>query len=160
MEIYIGKNNIPAQIDEEDLHLFEKKGNYFSVTNHGYVRIMVRSGMYPNGYYKYSNYYLHRLVMDAQVGLQVDHINGDRLDNRKENLRLCTNASNSRNSVKKKGNYKGVHYNKNRRKWVAQITKDYKCYTIGSFNDEVDAARAYNNKAKEFYGEFAKLNNV
>jgi hypothetical protein len=90
----------------------------------------------------------------------VDHINQNKLDNRRENLRGNSHSGNSHNSFKKKegatSQYKGVCFKKNR--WNSEITKDKKYYYIGSFNTEREAAIAYNNKAKELYGEFACLN--
>lgn len=113
MEILIGRKNTPVLIDEEDLHLTKRKGYYLSIASHGYVRIMNQIGVYEKtGYGKYANDYLHRLIMKAPKHLEVDHINGNRLDNRKSNLRLCKGVSNARNRPQHKGNYKGVHFSK------------------------------------------------
>lgn len=109
--------------------------------------------------------YLHHLVMGKpEEGFEVDHINGNPLDNRKENLRFCTRMQNSHNTRNKAGRHKGVHYNKKnenlstKKVWTAQITKDYRIHHIGSFTSENEAALAYNEKAKELYGEYARLN--
>ena len=95
------------------------------------------------------------------LGTHVDHINGDRLDNRRFNLRLCTNQQNQMNKTKRVGSssrFKGVYFQKTSRKWVAAIQKDRKLKHIGLFSDELDAARAYDAAAKEAFGEFAWLN--
>ena len=104
---------------------------------------------------------LHRLLMDPPKGMVIDHINHNGLDNRRENLRICTRAENSRNRGKQKNNtsgYKGVCWYKRDKKWRAQIKKDSKKIHIGYFDIIEDAARAYDAKAKELFGEFAHLN--
>jgi hypothetical protein len=96
---------------------------------------------------------------------EVDHINHNPLDNRKENLRICTRRENSRNRTKGKfikrpsSRYKGVSFDKKLNKWIAAIGLDTMIY-IGCFTTEEDAAFAYNIKAKEIFGEFACLNEV
>jgi len=97
---------------------------------------------------------------------EVDHINGDGLDNRRQNLRWCSHAENRRNEPRRKTNktvsaYKGVfrHKAKNR-PFRAQIKVNGKCLWLGAFATEKDAARAYNDAAKEHFGEFAYLNTI
>ena len=104
--------------------------------------------------------YMHRIIMGAKRGQKVDHINGDGLYNLRENLRFCTDSQNFQNGRKRKGctsQYKGIYWDKDAMKWRAQICSDRNRY-IGSFDDEVEAAKAYDAKAAEFFGEFAKLN--
>lgn len=109
-----------------------------------------------------ATFYLHREIMNAQKGQIIDHINGDKLDNRKSNLRFCTDFENTKNRDKSNGNYtskyKGVYLDKKRNKWIAQITYNYKAINLGGFDTQEKAAQAYNEKAKELYKEFAKLN--
>ena len=103
--------------------------------------------------------YMARLIMDAPDGIEIDHINGDRLDNRRCNLRLCTHRQNLRNRKRQdngSSRYKGVH--KSAGKWRAMIGYDGKLYHLGYFADEEEAARAYNAAATEHFGEFARLN--
>lgn len=105
--------------------------------------------------------YVHRFVMNAKKGEQIDHINGNTLDNRKRNLRFCTNSQNASNKEKQINNtsgYKGVCYDKAKNKWKAQIAKHNKNYFIGLFDNKEQAAIAYNKKAIELHGEFARLN--
>ena len=102
---------------------------------------------------------MHRVVMNAPVGKQVDHINHNGLDNRKINLRLCTATQNKANRLKPlggKSKYKGVSLT--RCGWDAKIECKGKRYYLGSFKDEVDAAKAYDKAACELFGEFACLN--
>lgn len=108
--------------------------------------------------------YMHRLVMQAQPGREVDHINGATLDNRRENLRLCTHGDNIRHMRKPHRNstsrYRGVYLNKKSRRWIAQIRWNRKAMFLGSFASEDEAALFYNAKASEYYGEYATLNIV
>jgi hypothetical protein len=105
--------------------------------------------------------YMHLEIMSAPDGMEVDHMNGNGLDNRRENLRLCTRAQNRMNSVKRIGKsstFKGVYWHKNCRKWRASLKLDGKEIHIGYFNTELEAAEAYDEKALELFGEFAKPN--
>lgn len=90
-----------------------------------------------------------------------DHINHDTLDNRRENLRICTTSQNNMNRTKsanKSSTYKGVCWYYRSNKWMARIKHNDTRYHLGYFEDEIDAARAYNKKAVELFGPFAKLN--
>jgi hypothetical protein len=103
--------------------------------------------------------YMHREIMKTPKGMKTDHINGKGLDNRRENLRICTHAENMANQKIRRDNtsgYKGVTRDKN--KWVAQIKKDKILLRIGLFSNPIEAARAYDKSALENFGEFAKLN--
>lgn len=97
---------------------------------------------------------MHRIIM-GNSGLFVDHINGNRLDNRKSNLRLCTQADNNKNN-KGRGKYKGAYFRNN--KWHSSIKVNGKSIHIGTFASEVNAAQAYNFAAEKYHGEFANYN--
>lgn len=105
---------------------------------------------------------LHRFILNiTDRKVAVDHINGNTLDNRKENLRICSWSENLRNSNKHKDSkslYKGIFYNKLNKNWRSRIFKDGKSYEIGSFKTDIEAAQAYDSKAIELFGKFAKLN--
>lgn len=103
---------------------------------------------------------MHRLIMDAADGLDVDHINGDTIDNRRSNLRVCSRSENMMNQRKTRGTskYKGVYWNAERKKWMARLKIDKKTIFLGRFLSQEDAALAYNNAATQYFGEFARLN--
>jgi hypothetical protein len=97
---------------------------------------------------------MHREIMCVLPGLEIDHINGDGLDNRKVNLRVCTHAENARNrgpNKKSQSRYKGVHFFKG--KWVALITYKKQRFYLGRFRTEEEAAESYKKKAEELYGK-------
>lgn len=132
-----------------------------------------RTGFYAGrcekikGTRKVRHFLMHREMLSAPKGIQVDHVNGDRLDNRRENLRLCNNRQNARNQRKRKGcrsKYKGVYRVyvavNGQENWCANIClKDRRLY-LGYFKTQKEAALAYNEAAKQHYGEFARLNKV
>lgn len=104
---------------------------------------------------------LHRFIMDTPGGKQTDHINGNTLDNRRSNLRICTCSENMRNQRPQTcgtSNYKGVHWHKATGKWAARITLDGKSKHLGCFGSELDAAEAYDRAAMSMYGDFARTN--
>ncbi len=105
---------------------------------------------------------MHREVLNDPPGMIVDHINHNGLDNRKANLRIVTkeqNLWNSRKNISSRASrYKGVSFCKRDKRWRAHITYKKKRTFIGSFLDEQAAAKAYDEKAKQLFGEFAFLN--
>lgn len=107
------------------------------------------------------NVKMHRQITAAPRHLVCDHINHNGLDNRKANLRLCTTWQNSLNQRPRRGGtsrYKGVHYYKAGKLFRACITYNSKRIHLGQFKYEIDAAKAYDKKAKELFGKFAFLN--
>lgn len=122
------------------------------------------------GYRKYSTLYMHNLLMCPPSGYEVDHKNRNGLDNRKDNLRYASRSQNNQNKKMRhiyKGKptssrFKGVFYdNKCKNKnWKAQIIYNKKIIRLGRFDTEIEAAKAYNKKAKELFGEFAFYNDT
>lgn len=103
---------------------------------------------------------MHREIMNAPGDMEVDHINGDGLDNRKANLRLATRAQNLRNTHRQKGRtgYRGIYWHKRNQMFHAAIKCDGKKHSLGYYYDAEHAARAYDYAAYHLHGEFAALN--
>lgn len=105
--------------------------------------------------------FLHRLLMGVtDPKLVVDHINGDTLDNRRKNLRVCTSAQNVRNCKKSRRNtsgFKGVSLAKSTGKWLAYISVNMRNKYLGSFATPEEAHAAYCEAAKKYHGEFARF---
>ena len=112
------------------------------------------------GTWKDNYVYLHKLILKAPAGLVIDHKNGIKLDNRRSNLRICTQAQNCINSSVRSNSqsgYKGVaRCGKNT--WSAQIAYDGKPVWLGTYPNIEGAARAYDKAALELYGDFARTN--
>lgn len=140
-------------MDAEDLERYGQEK--WNICSEGYV---VRSEYIGQG--KSKRIRLHREIMDAPEDLEVDHINGNPLDNRKSNLRLCTPKENSWNRGIRKDNttgYKGVFRRegiKTGKMWYAKVGHFHTEY----FETKEEAANAYDYYALKFYGEFARLN--
>jgi hypothetical protein len=119
----------------------------------GYARRTVQE----NG--KEIRVYMHRQILNPLSCFLVDHINRNKLDNRKSNLRLSNkslNAANSKVRIDNTSGFKGVAYNSDLKKWVAKLNRQH----IGVFYSKEEAALAYNARAIEVYGEFITLNKV
>jgi hypothetical protein len=145
-------------VDDEDLGRISQ-----FVWRRGCRGYAVRStGNAKNGTYK--THYLHREISGTPAGLLTDHANRNRLDNRKQNLRIATGSQNrmnsESNSTKKTSKFKGVSWADHRSKWEVRIAIDQRWTYLGRYTDENAAARAYNEAAKKVYGEFARLNSI
>ena len=106
---------------------------------------------------------MHRVILETPKGMEADHINGNGLDNRRENIRTCTHAQNMCNRVhrateKCTSKYKGAQWYAGKGKWRVSIRFRGKRTHVGYFNSEIEAAEAYDKKAKELHGSFASLN--
>lgn len=104
------------------------------------------------------NIKLHHLILNLPSGKVVDHINHDKTDNRKQNLRICSTQQNNFNTIIPKNNtsgFKGVYWSKERNKWVAKIGYNYKNIHLGYFDDKREAIKTRINAEKYFYGEYA-----
>ena len=138
-------------LDKEGQELFTKyKWNFFQAKP-GFVYLSRFDGK--------KSILFHRELMSAPPGFCVDHINGNTFDNRKTNLRLCSRTENRLNSKVKKNSktgFKGVVAADN--KWAARIYKNNQCFWLGRFSTKEEAAKAYDEKAQEFFGEFARFN--
>lgn len=121
-----------------------------------------RADVYNKG--KRSRVYLHRFVLKANKGDKVDHINGDGLNCTRKNLRFCTVSENAANRRKLQANntsgYNGVWWGNREQKWLVSIQYRGKKKYIGSFHDKLEAAKAYNEKALELFGKFARFKDI
>ena len=105
--------------------------------------------------------YLHRFIINTPDGQQTDHINGNKLDNRRSNLRICTQTENNRNRKIGKNSstgFKGVSWDKKIKRFVAYTKLNKKPIFLGTYFTAEDAARAYDRFAKEHFGEYARFN--
>ena len=108
---------------------------------------------------------MHRFIMKPEKGFVIDHLDGNGLNNQKNNLRICTFGQNGMNRGSQSNNkcgFKGVHFFKNttNKNWIAKICYNRKIIHLGTFIDPIEAARAYNDAALKYHGEFAKLNKI
>ena len=142
-----------ALIDDEDYELVSQYKWRVQKVRTGYYA--VRNSSRVNG--KQKRIYLHRFILSPESGFEIDHINHNGLDNRRENLRVCTRSENQSNRIatKKTSKYKGVSWNSRYKKWKAVLMHNKKSYFLGYFSDELAAAIAYNNKANSVQGEFS-----
>jgi hypothetical protein len=105
--------------------------------------------------------YMHQVILGCPKGFVIDHINGNPLDNRKSNLRVCTQQENSFNRPRSKNNtsgYKGVSKRKETGKFRAYIHHNFKYRYLGDFKTSKEAAEAYDSAAVKLFGQFAQLN--
>lgn len=139
-----------AIIDDEDFDFISMKK--WRVNAYGYA---IHTG-WANG--KSFSIMMHRHILKLGSGMDVDHINGDKLDNRKENLRVCLHKENLLNKKTRKDShtgFKGVTFMKNRsRPYRARVKKDGICYALGYYETPELAHMAYCKKAIELHGEF------
>lgn len=144
--------NKQAVVDDEDYeYLNQWKWHY----SHGYA---VRAEIVNN---KQIKIYLHRFILGNPVKSEVDHINNNKLDDRKSNLRKASRTQNTTNKTLQSNNtsgYKGVSFDKHSNKWHSYIRTDGYRINLGRFENIKDAAIEYDKKAKELFGEYAKLN--
>lgn len=126
-------------------------------------------GLHPKGYARRTKYVngksvtvlMHREIMGVDAGIFVDHKDGNKLNNRKNNLRIATVSQNNSNRQllpTSTSGYKGVTYDPNREKWIAQIRNNGKRTFLGRFSTKEDAAKAYDDAAKELHGDFSSFN--
>lgn len=111
---------------------------------------------------KWKTMLLHNFLFVTNHNMVIDHINCNKLDNRRENLRLCSRTENNRNTFKKSkiNKYKGVGFDKRKNKFRARIMVDYQEIWLGYYKTEKEAAIAYNLAALKYFGNFANLNKI
>jgi hypothetical protein len=143
-----GKETI---VDDDDFDELSKYKWYFNL---GYA---VRMSARPNRMVLL----MHREILKTPLGMDTDHINGNKLDNQRANLRICTRSENMMNTPKypnKTSPYKGVYWFAQTNKWGSIISVNKKKLHLGFFVNPIDAARAYDIAALAYHGEFARIN--
>jgi hypothetical protein len=137
-------------VDDEDYELVLAVSKSWYKNDDGYARATV------NG----SGIRMHRIILNAQNGQQIDHCNCNPLDNRRANLRSCTQRQNSQNARPRGGisKYKGVVWMAQKKKWRSQIKVNARRTHLGYFVEEQAAAVAYDEAARHYFGEFARTN--
>jgi hypothetical protein len=152
MKILKTEDGHDSVVDDD---VFEWAQNYkWSISQYGYVSR--RSSLNDR-------IFLHRMICNTPEGWHTDHINGEKLDNLRSNLRVASTKENIRNSHRRSDNksgYKGVHYRKDRGTYSAEICKDGIKTRLGCYKTAKQAALAYNTAAKELFGQYAWLNPI
>lgn len=140
-------------VDDED---FEKLSRYsWHLGGRGYACRSIRKNK------KTVQVLMHREVLNVPAGMETDHVNRNKLDNRKSNLRICTSTQNKQNQPAKPYNtsgFKGVCWHKGFDKWTARIRVDRKQINLGCFSTAEEAAKVYDVAARKYHGEFAVTN--
>jgi len=146
-----------ATVDKED-YIELMKYSWYAFWNGAqwYARTNIK-----NSEGKHRGILMHRFLLSAEKGDFVDHRNLDGRDNRRKNIRLCTQQQNTFNKKPRKNSssrYKGVYWCKDKKRWKASASLSGKVYGLGSFKCEVAAARVYDRFAIEHHGDFVRLN--
>jgi hypothetical protein len=153
VQVPVGRSRV-ALVDPADHELVAQYQWYAHVTRDG--RVYARTG--PGG----PRIYMHRLIAGTPDGFETDHRDGNGLDNRRSNLRTATPSQNRANGPKRRGaktsRYRGVHWARRSRRWIAVIKVRGTVRYLGAFTDEVTAARAYDTAARDAFGAFARPN--
>jgi hypothetical protein len=144
-------------VDDDD---YEKVKSFkWHLTENGRVRYARRQWRENGVCFKI---YLHRLLLDAPKGMEVDHIDGDGLNNRRCNLRLCTHAQQAQafqgKRLEKTSKYRGVSWVTRDKRWTVHLQHNQQQIYLGYFTNEVLAAHVHDVAAVELFGEFAQLN--
>lgn len=150
-------NGMVTKVDDSDYDFLNK----FNWTAHYHRK---SRSWYAERNYNHKTILMHRVIMSCEDGKIVDHADRDTLNNLRSNLRIATRSQNCANRRARKdkmtSQFLGVAFEKDRKKWTARIRKDLKGYRLGSFDSEIEAAKAYNQAAIKFHGEFANLNQI
>lgn len=165
MTIYTHKNHVPVQVDPDIAELTLQHDIKWHINDNGYAVATVNKRTsailgQPAG----TTIRMHRWIMSAPSDMCIDHISRDKLDNRRSNLRICTQAENMCNKASWMGqsHYKGVSYRLDspNKPWRAICYCQGRKHCLGSYATEEEAAVAYNEAARRYHGAYAVLNDV
>jgi len=144
-----------TQVDDEDYEYLNQWKWYIAINK---SRLYVIRKSNKNEICKGKTILMHRIILNVPSGLETDHIDHNGLNNQKSNLRICTHSQNQMNCTGRgKSKYLGVSFHLNKY-WIAHIKYKNKYIHLGLFNNEKDAATAYDEAAKKYHGKFANLN--
>lgn len=149
--LFILPTNSEVLIDKEDAEICKKYG--WHLNKEGYV--ISSFGCYKTDRHRI---YLHNYIMESIHLGKYDHANGNRLDNRKQNLRLCTQQQNAINRIPIKNKHPGVGFDKKRNKWYVAIGEHGKTHYVGRYNTEREAVEARIAAEEKYHGEFGYYN--
>jgi len=159
---------VPEPADDEVRYIPLTKGlfaivdasDYEWLSRYKWTALVTAGKTYAIRSHKGKTILMHRQIMNPPKGMVVDHIDGHGVNNSRTNLRTCTRQQNLCNTRPRGGRsqYKGVRYDKRRKKWIAEITYKGKKRYLGAFDDELEAAQAYDAKARQLFGPYARLN--
>ena len=144
-EIYLANNKGVALVDDEDYKILNQYK--WSLNVYGYAQTNITNVD------KRISKSMHRLIMNEPKGFEIDHIDQNSLNNQKNNLRIVTHSQNQMNSPKWNScssKFKGVSWHKGNNKWISNIGFNNKQIFLGYFKSEIDAAKAYNEKLKNY----------
>ena len=149
-------------IVDDEMFEFLNQWKWFASNKNGKFYVVRNITVSKN---KQNSIFMHRFIMKPEKGFVIDHLDGNGLNNQKNNLRICTFGQNGMNRGSQSNNkcgFKGVHFFKNttNKNWIAKICYNRKIIHLGTFIDPIEAARAYNDAALKYHGEFAKLNKI
>ena len=148
----VSTNNFHFYVDKEDLQLVKTK-KWHVVTSQSEIRTVISS----------DRTYLHHLLLGNHKGLEIDHIDGDRLNNRRSNLRICTHQQNQCNQPLQRNNTSGVagvRYYRPRHKFVARIKVSQYDLHLGYYHTLLEATQARNEGMRLMFGEYARMNDI
>lgn len=143
-------------VDDKDYEWLNRINWYYSLTKDGNEYVLTKIN--------YKTTYMHRLILNLQNSpkhIYTDHINGNGLDNRRQNLRISNNHLNQANQKLSKSStsgFKGVYWHKQNNRWAVQIMVERKHISLGGYKDKLEAAKAYDQGALKYFGEYARLN--
>lgn len=158
-EIPLTKGKV-ALIDDDDYEYINQWRWKLSTSGYAIRTVCLKNDL---GINRFTSLIMHRVIMNAKKSEVIDHVDCDRLNNTKNNLRFCSIGENCRNRVKTKKNtsgYKGVSWHKRDKRWIASIKINGIGVHLGSYIDVIEAANTYDKAAKKYFGKFAKTNNL